>query len=242
MSICNTLPPITSITQRDQSYVDSVLPAVGVQRNDDGRLTTSSLEAIYRQLVISNKLVSLDKYNESLSQITKGTREQTKLILETIGQKESSTFTNIQNEFCYYYVRYKFCLNDLFNSLVTVSSGTTLTTDQQNEIQTKLNKAGEFNNKLNDLIQITNFIAVKRSEEMRQENTNINELNSSISTIYGKLANQNKILEEQDAASHLKKRMVEFTKEKNTSATNLLGLYGFLNLVSIGLLFYIATK
>lgn len=242
MSVCSTTATITSISQRDLSYTDSILPAQGVSRNNDGRLTNSSLDGVYRQLVASNKLVSLQKYKESLDQISKGTREQSKQILETIGLTESTTFNKIQEEFCFYYVRYKYCLNDLFNSLVSISSGITLSNDKQAEIQTKLNKAGEFNNKLNDIIQITNFIAVKRSEEMRQGNTQINQLNASITNIYGKLSKQNEMLKEQDAAANLKKRMVEYTKEKNTSANNLLGLYGFLNLVSIGLLFYIATK
>jgi hypothetical protein len=33
--------------------------------------------------------------------------------------------------------------------------------------------------------------------------------------------------------------MVEVTKEKNKQASNYLGLYGFMNLVAVGLLLYI---
>lgn len=39
----------------------------------------------------------------------------------------------------------------------------------------------------------------------------------------------------------IQKRMVEVTEEKNKIAYNYLGLYGFLNLVAIGLLIYIAA-
>ena len=40
---------------------------------------------------------------------------------------------------------------------------------------------------------------------------------------------------------NIQKRMVEVTEEKNKIAYNYLGLYGFLNLVAIGLLIYIAA-
>ena len=41
--------------------------------------------------------------------------------------------------------------------------------------------------------------------------------------------------------SEIKKRMVEVTEQKNTMAYNYLGLYGFLNLIAIGLMIYIAA-
>jgi hypothetical protein len=41
--------------------------------------------------------------------------------------------------------------------------------------------------------------------------------------------------------SDLKKHMVEITEQKNKIASNYLGLYGFLNLVAIGLLIYVSA-
>ena len=37
----------------------------------------------------------------------------------------------------------------------------------------------------------------------------------------------------------LRKEMVEYSVEKNKAATNMLALYGFLNLTAVGLLIYI---
>lgn len=39
---------------------------------------------------------------------------------------------------------------------------------------------------------------------------------------------------------HTRRHMIEMTKEKNRLASNYLGLYGFLNIVAVGLLIYIA--
>jgi hypothetical protein len=46
-----------------------------------------------------------------------------------------------------------------------------------------------------------------------------------------------------DSSSYaeLKRHMVEVTQEKNKVASNYLGLYGFLNLVAIGLLIYVSA-
>lgn len=58
-------------------------------------------------------------------------------------------------------------------------------------------------------------------------------------TIEG-LQNDMNILESKSYLE-LKKHMVEVTEEKNRVASNYLGLYGFLNLVAVGLLIYVAA-
>ena len=149
---------------------------------------------------------------------------------------------DLQSEFCYYYVRYKYSLNKLFDAIVATSTGSTLTDAQKNDIQSKLDKAKGFNQKLNDLVQVSNFIAKKRADEMGTQNQAINGLNSDITTTFNKLKANNDMLKREDAVAELRKRMTEFSQEKNLSANNLLALYGFLNLVSLGLLFYIYRK
>jgi hypothetical protein len=133
-------------------------------------------------------------------------------------------------------------LETLFDKLVNTSKESTLSQDARNDIQSKLNRAKEFNQKLNDIIQITNHIAKVRASETRDQNTEINALNASIKGTFDTLQTHAKILNSETSVTDLRKRMVEFTEEKNRSATNLLSLYGFLNLVAIGLLFYIARS
>ena len=77
---------------------------------------------------------------------------------------------------------------------------------------------------------------------MGRQSNDINGLNKKITATYGKLASHNAMLRKETAVGDLRKQMVEFSQEKNLSASNLLALYGFLNLVSIGLLFYIYRK
>ena len=52
-------------------------------------------------------------------------------------------------------------------------------------------------------------------------------------------AEQNKIISSTEGAIKIKKEMVKYTEEKARHSDNLLKLYGFLNIVVVGLLVYI---
>jgi hypothetical protein len=220
-----------------------VLPSAEPERTADGRLTQTALDSIYSQLVNQGKLISQQRYKQIMVNVTsqKDKAEQQK-ILESVGQQESQTMAALQTEFCFYYVRYKFALEDLFETLSRTSAASALTDAQRRTIETKITNTKGLNVKLNDLIQLTNSIATKRASEMRDQNLTINMLNENIKDVYTRLQRQNEILRKEDSITELRRRMVEFTEEKNQSAVNLLSLYGFLNLVALGLLFYVARS
>lgn len=243
-SVCKTTPAITSEIELNRPYPNPIMPSSGLERNSsDQRLTSATMERLYNTLVRQEKLVSNDRYKELLTAIAnqkdKVAQQRT---LESVGQQESQTMNDIQNEFCYFFVRYRFSLEDLFDTLTRTSSGSSLTEAQRKTITEKIDRTKMLNTRLNDIIQFTNFLSTKRASEMRDQNRNINLLNTSLKDIYGRLQEQNEILRKETSITDLRQRMVQYTEEKNRSATNLLSLYGFLNLVAIGLLFYIARS
>lgn len=249
MSFCANKEVITSDAQLSTAFAGSILPAIGTGRitegNLKGRLTAQKLEDVYNTLVQQGDLISNDLYKQQVARIgdmRRVTNSDTQAILNNLGAKETATMAKIRDEYCFYYFRYKYSLESLFDKLVITSKQTALSDIDRNDIQAKLNRAKQLNEKLNDLIQITNFIAERRAREMRQQNTEINTLNSSIQSTFTTLQGHAKILNSETSITDLRKRMVDFTEEKNRSAMNLLSLYGFLNLVAIGLLFYIARS
>lgn len=249
MSICGTSGIITSDAQLTTAFQGSILPAVGAGRITEGelkgRLSAQKLEEIYNTLVQQGDLVSNTAYKQQLARVAdmkNVNNSQAQAILNNLGAKEAGTMTKIQQEYCFYYFRYKYALETLFDKLVTTSKMTSLPDTDKADIQSKLTRAKNFNEKLNDIIQITNYISQKRATEMRDQNTEINTLNSSIKSTFDTLQAHSKMLNSETSLSDLRKRMVEYTEEKNRSALNLLSLYGFLNLVAIGLLFYIARS
>ena len=242
-NVCKATPVVTSETELSRVFPNSVLPSAEPERTAEGRLTQSALDSIYSKLVSEGKLVSQQRYKQIMVNVTsQKDKAEIQKTLESVGQQESQTMTALQTEFCFYYVRYKFALEDLFETLSRTSASSSLTDAQRNTIETKISNAKGLNMKLNDLIQVTNSIAVKRSSEMRDQNVTINMLNENIKDVYTRLQRQNEILRKEDSITDLRKRMVEFTEEKNQSAVNLLSLYGFLNLVAVGLLFYVARS
>jgi hypothetical protein len=54
------------------------------------------------------------------------------------------------------------------------------------------------------------------------------------------LLKQQDILSRETATADLHKRMVDYTTEKNKANTNLLTLYGILNITAIAMIFYIS--
>lgn len=239
MSVCTATPNITTEQELQQTFTNSVLPASGVGRDNAGRLLDTSLMNIYNTLVSSGRLVSNDQYLASLRLIKDGTRDVTTTTLEQLHSTENATMQSIKEEFCFNYARYKFALDQLFQLLTATASSGALSQEQQSQLQAKLTVAITYNNNLNDLIQITNFIAQQRASEMRTQNQDVNSMNDTIRSSFATLAEHNRILKQKDALANLRSRMVEFSQEKNLSASNLLSLYGFLNLVALGLLFYI---
>ena len=240
--ICKNTPAVTSAAQRDQIFPDSVLPAANVGRQRDGTLTRGALQSVYSDLERRGKLITLAAYQKSLNQVADDERNVTEEILNNLGRTETETMKGIESEFCFYYQRYKYALEDLFTYIVSLSSGSSLTAEQRTEVNTRLQTARGFNQKLNDLIQITNYIAKKNAEEMRKQNGTINRLNSRISTTYGALRQHASMLKSEESALGLRKEMVAYSQQKNLSANNLLSFYGFMNLVALGLLFYISRS
>jgi hypothetical protein len=250
MAFCSKITPniITNFTQASQPYANSVLPAYATMSriqdgNNKGRLTNQSLETIYNNLKSAGKLVDQKPNLNDLGNKDKTkerNNEENYSRLSSVGTTELNTMKRIAEEYCFYYIRYKYVLEVLFEKLMSASSQAETSAQTRQDINQHLEQAKSINMKLNDIIQITNFLAKKRGEEMKGQNTEINMLNDSITSNFDALKKHDNMLKQETSLADLRKSMVEYSQEKNLSAQNLLALYGFLNLVALGLLFYIA--
>lgn len=252
MAFCSriTTNTITNLTQASQPFSNSVLPNyTSMSRiqdgNNKGRLTQQSLETIYNNLKSAGKLVDqkpkLGKLGNK-DETRERNNENNYDSLSSVGSTELATMRSIAEEYCFYYIRYKFVLELLFEKLMTASSQAQTSSQTRQDINTYLEQAKSINSKLNDLIQVTNFLAKKRGEEMKGQNEEINSLNDSITSNFDALKKHDEMLKKETSLADLRKSMVDYSQEKNLSAQNLLALYGFLNLVALGLLFYIARS
>lgn len=151
--------------------------------------------------------------------------------------KQKAFLASIKDEYCFYDSRYKYALQKLLNS---VQQGyQTNVGDVQQSIQTYLQYTQRLNQKVNDLTQIINTITNDMLSGTNEIDKQIKEFNKNIQEKQEQLDKQNKILSSQSAATKLNKEMVKFTEKKNKYTNNLLNLYGFMNIIALGLLIYV---
>ena len=151
--------------------------------------------------------------------------------------RQQTFIANVKEEYCYYESRYKYALNQLFTA---VASGyPTSTVAIQTTVQTYLTMTQKFNQRLNDFTQIMNATVSAMMTNSSDVDREITQYNNQIQEKQKKLDEQNQIIISNEAGMKIKKDMVKYTEEKARHTNNLLKMYCFLNVVTVGLLVYV---
>ncbi len=204
--------PVTSLEDAEKTLPSAILPIKGLRRDADGDLTPDALRTV------------LDGLR------TKGIDAQDSEDKEMILRDTGVLLCRINSQ-------YQFLLKTMFQRL-----------DAGQPIPRRLlERAKEKNLTMLDLLSISRHI---EGLPVRDESAVFTEgwqsgskSNSFLEELARRLKEQSKLMENFDSGSVMKLRqhMVEVTTEKNRWATNSLGLFGFLNLVAIGMLIYISA-
>jgi hypothetical protein len=151
--------------------------------------------------------------------------------------KASQLRSKIDLEFCYYYVRYRYALTQVLtqaaNSAIDRNSPTYVTLKTNTE---------KINQKLNQIIQILQSLANNRLATLSTyygTTTGVNRVNSDLESIKTSLNRDALALKNSKMEANVKNAMMDYTIEKNNSSRNLLAIYGFLNIVAVGTIFYL---
>jgi hypothetical protein len=236
--ICGTTATSYTTSELQASFAGSILPS-GPSRTSEGLIT----EAALRSHIDSLKSAGVIPVRPIMSQLPSGTNaNDPKSPLAIYIQKDNALLNKIKVEFCFYESRYRVALNILLNSVAQSSlpapTGATTQSTRQFEVYLPITK--KLNEKLNDVTQISNGIAIERYALSRKDNQDINSINSQLASRAEELRAQQKILTSDVSKAELHKRMVDYTKEKNNATSNLLTLYAILNIVAIGALVILA--
>jgi len=175
--------------------------------------------------------------------------EQKALAPETIKQLEemnpAEDFTkaaakvrdNINKEYCFYYVRYVFILRDILMQAATQESS-----KLGDAYIKKKNDTEALNSRLNQILQVIQGLVNSRTTSLKNyygTTTGVNQVNEYLDTTRTDLLNHSKLLKNVSMEKDIKSAMVDYTVEKNSSSRNLLAIYGFMNIVAAGLIFYL---
>lgn len=231
MGFCGKTGTMFTDDELTGTYPNGILSAIpsGLDRDSRGFLTQKGVETAIGGL-ISNGIFPQPPVSDT--GMSNG-----KDAMNAYFTKDNAFTENIKNEYCYYDSRYKYALQELIGKLQV--GYTNNNDDNYKLIQKYLPMTQKLNSKLNDLTILTNEITKKRLENAQTNNTNINELNRELSSRSAKLQKQNEILSGKQGDVALYKEMVKYTGEKARYTDNLIMLYSCLNIVALGLLFYV---
>jgi hypothetical protein len=138
----------------------------------------------------------------------------------------------IAGEFCYINARYEYCIKKFFDGAYKTGSGNDAT-----QFETWLENARRLAMNLVDILTLLTIIKSANINVFASTSTadNMTAMTQRIDTLLKHRAD----MSDPDSAAKLYTKMVEYTKEKNRANNNLIALYSFLNLVALGMLFYV---
>lgn len=226
------LPATMTINDLQTPFPNSLLPT-SASRTQDGLITDDSLQA-WLQSLQSSGVIPVRPDMTQLQGGQAGTATGSPLAVYV--QQEGALLDQMKSEFCYYEVRYKYSLNQLLNSVAQTSLPATPTAGAQSTFEMYLPVTKILNQNMNDLSQVVNGIAKLRYSLSQGDSQAINSINATLAARSVALQKQSTILSSGSTAADLRKRMVEYTEEKNKATSNLLTLYAVLNIVAIGVL------
>ena len=203
-------PDITTLEQAEAKLPSSVLPIDGLRRGEDGILTEDARNMVMDGL----KSRGIDLSN---------TEQKIKVIRE------------LGILLCSVNKQYEFLLK---------------------ELSTKINSTEDISEKFIHTIRDKNFFMldiITISRHIKQiavydgtvpfiegwQNGSTTESFADSNALSQQLAKDRKMLESH-SYEELRKHSVQITMEKNKVASNYLGIYGFLNLIAVGLILYVA--
>lgn len=242
-NFCSNVPDITDTEFSSTSYrsvyqtntTPSCLPGNGAGFSSSditastGIISASALSAHVNTLLTNAQAVPPTTPADAVSNTNPAS---------TYSTKAAALRTSIRNEYCFYYKRYKYLINLVLSLAVT--EGTNF---QAAPYTTHKAAVIDLNSKLNQILQVMQGIVNARSTSLSNyyaaSSGNVNSLNTQIDTARNNLIGHMGRLQNADMEEDVKKSMIDYTLEKNSSSRNLLAIYGFMNIVAVGMLVYL---
>lgn len=152
--------------------------------------------------------------------------------------------TAISQEYCYYYKRYIAMLNNVLTVAAGITNKSYYPTTTPRLVGDQL-ITYQLNFRLNDILTLLSTLINTRQTSIDGYygsdglSGSVGALNTNINTAKSKLSSDSEALQNSNLQNDAQSAMIDYTIEKNKSSTNLLAVYGFMNIVAIGMIFYL---
>lgn len=216
-----------TLTAVNQLPSVSYLPSSDISRDADGDMTEDSLATLMGQL-------------ESAGKLPKGLTEDQKKDAQTVYTflaADEKALAAMKTEFCYYNARYRYSVQQFLEyatSTASASAGSNAPTADD-----WLAALRTLSRRMIDLLDLMLFIGRRREKEYNETSPEVAKRNADLIMRLNALKDQKAGLDKPTAEVDVSQRMMAYTKEKARANRNLIALYSFLNLVAVGMLFYV---
>ena len=230
---CSTNTEVINNTNYKDKYPGtSCLPGGGMgfprsSINDSGIINKADMDDHIKKLLDSQKAIAPMKI-EQLEEMNPA---------EDFAKTSAALRDSINKEYCFYYKRYTFILHEILMIAATQDSS-----KLGEAYLAKKNDTEGLNARLNQILQVIQALVNSRITSLKDyygTQTGVNQINTYLDTTRTDLLNHSKLLKNKAMEKDLKSAMVDYTVEKNSSSRNLLAIYGFMNIVAAGLIFYL---
>jgi hypothetical protein len=220
-----TCPADTAVVYTTQNILDphskSFLPLpTEIIRSADGTLTGEAVKA-YIDRLRGAKLVPENVAVDAAPDV-----------IAKFAAADEAALKAIRDEYCYIRSRYEYCVRRFIEGAYSAGSGSTVT-----NYDTWIDSARILVVRLLDILTL--IVALKDDRATTYASKSAAAEAAAATAKISMLLSQKKDLNDPDSAKKLYSKMVEYTTEKNKANSNLIALYSGLNLVALGMLFYI---
>lgn len=136
-------------------------------------------------------------------------------------------------EYCFYEQRYRYALKQF------LTKATSRNQSDNSPAQVMLGITKTLNLRLNSILEIMNYMAQDRVNQVNTNKTSINSINQSINAKMAKLSSTYALLNEENAIVQTQKEMVRYTEEKNNYTSNQIAIWATLNIIALGSIAYV---
>jgi hypothetical protein len=158
---------------------------------------------------------------------------QTETNMDLLVTQDAKLFNQLRLEYCYYEQRYRYALTNFLKLATSLNPGDNTTA------QLMLATTKTLNLRLNSVLEIMNFMAQERVDQINSNKIAINGVNASINGKLTKLGKSYNFLNRDDAIVQTQREMVRYTEEKNNYTSNQIAVWATLNIIAIGAIVYV---
>jgi hypothetical protein len=150
--------------------------------------------------------------------------------------KDQALFKSLEKEYCFYQSRYQYAFRE-FTTLATSRVQTDNAAARQ-----ALNDSVILNQRVNFILEMTNYLAQQRAPVASAESATINSANASINAKLQALQKTYNLLKQDNAIVAVQREMVNYTNSKNQTTAGTVTMWVAINILALGAIGYVYTK